>query len=1296
LPELLHGITQPSSLVSAPNISGFANLTLPVVLTTPMTGLSLDPQAAIALSWPDLTNPSTLNVDLQHLDNLADFQNFGFQQFLDVLQGVLQYLRKIESFSFLGQKLPLINKSVDDLLTLADEFAAKLDAFKANPGQSLQAIEELIEDAFAPEPPGTPQTNDPRITLSLDGQTVRLDLAFGTTLTESVPFNIDLASLGLGSLAGLVSVGASGQLALNLGAEFDLHLGVDLSDPLSPTPYVYDNTGLILEAKASANNLAFQASVGPLGIFIKNGSASLQAKTDRDGNPGTVDPAAFTVSLAPDPVDHRYLFSELGLDKTTVDLNAAANVTLPVFFPESTPLSPDLAISIPDLKAFFAGTTGSFSITTPDFSGLLSGLSFPNSFESFLNGLDTLLGYLQNALDGQVFGVSMPLIGHSLHGGSQVIGSFRDQVLNRLRSLADQSSTAVKQALFEVLGPSGVNLLLDSDNDHDVDVDDVKIVTDADHIQFNVRLGQALKALDIPLGFDLGLPGVGLSVDGQILAKVGWEFALGLGMSFTDGFYLDTSAANELKVDLDVTTPGLDATGRIAFLQLEVKDDPSAPSHFGGEFTVNLKDPSGDNNRLTFNEMSAGPDLSQVVDAQLTGGADLNFKTIVSFGGDASFPRLLADLNLDWAFNNANTASGDGGFGNAPTLAFNHVQLDLGSFLSNFMKPIISGVQSVLAPIKPVLDVLTAPLPVLSDIGPLRDLLDQNGDGQVTLIEMAALLSDDVAKAKNFIEAAANISDIATLLDSFSTSGAAALLDLGSFNLGSMDVRKVKDLTAAVPNITAAAGALPSDNTAEGKLIKKFKDSPGGGFSFPFLESPSKVFGLFFGKPVDLVLYDMPTLEIGFTYMSPTIPILGPLGLTLSGTVSAKIHFSFGYDTTGLKEFVDSHKVKDLLDGLFVSDRAKPDGTGDDVPEVVLQAGIEAFGALDVVIASAGVGGGIFATIDMNLHDPNNDGRLRLNEILSDVARGPLCLFDMSGKIDGVLSAFVKVGFSIFSSTKHFELARVTLLDFTFGCDSNDTTPPVLATQSGSVLTLNMGPLASQRAHGDKTDGDEDFRIKAGTTPGSVIVEAFGYDQEFSGVTSIVADGGAGNDTITIEPGVTVSATLNGGDGDDHLFGGELGSVLHGGAGNDQLSGRSGNDQLFGDEGDDDLFGGAGNDTLDGGAGNDVLQGQTGNDTLIGGEGDDVLTGGLGDDLLQGGNGDDQLTGDDGNDNPTAGGNDRLEGGAGRDVLEGEAGNDVLFGGADDDLLRGGAGNDQLYGEDGADELHGDTGDDIL
>src|SRR5207244_2883531 len=142
---------------------------------------------------------------------------FGFQQFLDALQGVLQYLRNVQGVGFLGQKLPVINRSIDDLLALADGFAGQLETFKNNPGQSLQGVKQLIKDAFGAEPAG--------IELSLDGHTVRIDLSFGTTLKKLLPFDIDLASLGLSNLSGLIGVDASGKLLLELGAQFDLHFG---------------------------------------------------------------------------------------------------------------------------------------------------------------------------------------------------------------------------------------------------------------------------------------------------------------------------------------------------------------------------------------------------------------------------------------------------------------------------------------------------------------------------------------------------------------------------------------------------------------------------------------------------------------------------------------------------------------------------------------------------------------------------------------------------------------------------------------------------------------------------------------------------------------------------------------------------------------------------------------------------------------------------------------------------------------------------------------------------------------
>src|SRR5207245_1351315 len=199
------------------------------------------------ITWPDLTNPASLDVQFQHLDALLDFQHFGFQQFVDALQGVLQYLQSIEGLGFLGQKLPLINRSAIDLFALADKLAQKIEAFSHNPGQTLQVVKQLIANAFGADPAA--------VALSLDGPALRIDLSFASTFTESFPFNIDLASLGLGSLANLIGGGASGKVDLVLGARFDLHVGIDLTIPTSPTPFLYDTTALTLEAKAAATAL---------------------------------------------------------------------------------------------------------------------------------------------------------------------------------------------------------------------------------------------------------------------------------------------------------------------------------------------------------------------------------------------------------------------------------------------------------------------------------------------------------------------------------------------------------------------------------------------------------------------------------------------------------------------------------------------------------------------------------------------------------------------------------------------------------------------------------------------------------------------------------------------------------------------------------------------------------------------------------------------------------------------------------------------------------------------------------
>ena len=164
----------------------------------------------------------------------------------------------------------------------------------------------------------------------------------------------------------------------------------------------------------------------------------------------------------------------------------------------------------------------------------------------------------------------------------------------------------------------------------------------------------------------------------------------------------------------------------------------------------------------------------------------------------------------------------------------------------------------------------------------------------------------------------------------------------------------------------------------------------------------------------------------------------------------------------------------------------------------------------------------------------------------------------------------------------------------------------------------------------------------------------------------ILAEGGAGNDTITLDEGVLATSELWGDFRDPparqlsvttSVFGGEGAAVLHGGGGADQRHRpRRGPISFSAKTVTTGFRARAVATLLDGGLGADALEGGDGNDTLRGADDDDELSGGAGNDRLEGGLGIDQLTGD-----------------AGDDILIGGLGADVLTGGDNDDVLIGGA-----------------------
>ncbi|MBI1840204.1 MAG: N-acetylmuramoyl-L-alanine amidase, partial [Verrucomicrobia bacterium] len=1173
---------------------------------------------------------------------------------------------------------------------------------------------------------------------------LRFDLAYGNFLSFALSLDDLVGLLPAGSavrtlLSGvtdLVQVEGSAKLNVKASASLILGFGLDLSNPCLPQAYLDDSSGITLSLTLAGTDLTFQVSIGSLGVFVKDGTLTL----DADGKPETTGDAAFHIGFADNNGDGRHYFrpTDVLLDPASVSLtlNAQVTVFLPLYFPsDAIPMGlttdgaddgtePDnwMVVRITCLQdvlnALETGTplsTSCLTIQTPDITSLFSSFNpcdlFTNS-TMLVDGLDALLATIQGALDSEVFNHDLPVVGRSLSKAGNAIGDFRAGLLAEIRNfLATTGSPIdlVKQAIWNILGAPGLNILVDpksANPDAPVKLTawqdlDVTCRTDSHNLPelfFNLRLFQGRALVDNrndPINFDVGVPALGLHVDGAVVVEVGFSLWLNFALSTSDGFYYDTSRASELEVFFKASIPGLTASGNIGFLELAVGDDAADPSLFCGAFIVDLKDPVGSGDRLTAADLgSGGFTLSKFASVGIGADAHLHLQLSVSFGGDAAIPRLVMDFVLDWNWGTI-TTNPDGtcainstqGYELAlPTFHFSGIQLDVGSLISKFVKPILLDIQAYTKPLDPIVDLLSLKLPVISDLlGEPTTLVD--------LAERFGILKPGTAE---FLEGLLTIADL--VKDTSVSDSSEILVPLDQ------DILQVALVNGAIVNTTVdtttndSLAATTTDPGAK-NFLQKLADL---GFTFPFLKM-SELFKLITGQTATFVEYRMPVLDFtaAIDLAFPIFPIFPPLKVTFGGELSARIDLTFGFDSYGLQKFFGSktRDPADIFQGFFIKDR---DDNGNEITEVLVSGGITAGLKLDLGVAEAGVKGGLFTDIGFDLNDPDNDGKVRLSELAQLAKDDVTCIFSVHGEIYVELSAFVEVHLLIANIDKEVDFGHFTLATFDIKCPqpvlanyvSSTSSPGSELADAGAegVLRLNMGGYASRRLQGNIVDGAESFVVQhisgegTATDPETVEVSFDGITQTFSGVRSIYAEGGANDDLIDLR-GVRSTATISGGSGNDTIYASRGGGVYNGDDGQDVIVGHADEDDGYagakdtinGGAGDDTLTGNGGDDLIDGGTGNDILYGNAGKDTLTGGDGNDTLHGGDDKDTLNGNAGSDVLYGEDGN--------DTLSGGDGDDVLYGGDGADALIGNAGDDILNGDADNDALLGDDGSIDL---------
>ena len=682
-------------LVEAVSIASSANLHLPVSAQFNGTNLASN-DAAIDVAWPDCTDPSTLAVTYEgNINNLESLSSLSPSDIVNALNDASSYLSSLNSDSFLNAKLPILNQSLNQLLDNGDKFLAMLQQFQSDPGSTLDEITQMLQSALA-SAMGTSVTagaGGNTISLSFDSSNpaapaLELQIDLDNVFDQQMPLNLNLASLGLGTLA---SVGGNAMMDVTADANVSLNVGIDLSNPAAPRAFLYNTTNASITAKVLGQNLHFTAAVGPLDISIGNGGDDdgwvvLNGDGQLDSQPNASDAASLTVGLANADANGRLYFDQFtASDLTFSPVSGQVHLVLPVYkSDETTYLDPNQ----PDIDWNFDLTqiANPPPPTAPDFSAIVQNVTdLASSLNVMADGWNSFFGILDNALNSQIFSAKIPLIGSGLQKALTTFQEIQQSTTDalELNSGGAESLAYVQHQLWEALGPGGLDWLRAADGSNNAVQSDIHVIVDGQEINpvtnpptdnpneivFDFHLHESGQVFQVPL--DFALPALGLDLAGGVQVSTGMDFDVDFGVNKTSGVFLDT--VNPIAHLPDALTfsitasllPSTQLTGTLGALTVAAVDKGTSLT---GSFAVKLKDPSG-NGKLTLSEL-AGSSFSQVVSATFSGSANVKLGLTASFGSDADFPSITTDVGIVWDFANSSTMAPAASFGNAPVGEF--------------------------------------------------------------------------------------------------------------------------------------------------------------------------------------------------------------------------------------------------------------------------------------------------------------------------------------------------------------------------------------------------------------------------------------------------------------------------------------------------------------------------------------------------------------------------------------------------------------------------------------------------
>lgn len=813
------------------------------------------------------------------------------------------------------------------------------------------------------------------------------------------------------------------------------------------------------------------------------------------------------------------------------------------------------SIDLSDLGASFDGDLVSlylgdgidmanFEFGLPDLSDFLSNLNvlaLLNDPRLVLGGIDLLMAQMQTQFDNFLGDISLPVVGDAIGAGVSFFSDFRYNVIQAAldyasQPLADGSLPTtvdllegfVNTALNDLLGTNGV-VYLQAHLNTDGGTEDSYIYG---VLNFNAIIFNEMMDID----FDFGIPGFNMEVEQGSQIEMQLDYAVNIGFGFDkNGFFLlnDTDDAevginftvdagtfegsmsvfNVLGVNAKAVT--LDANGNITGSDGTAKVTASLEADLFGDSGLEIVDPTtlaaGD---AAINETEAYRDFTGVAPVDASGGAlawekvvyiaQLDTANLIAFKFSAEIDvvigleanildpstgdpveilgaQVIPSVNAELVFNGLyDTVDGL----QLEKLLFNNVRLDASVLYDALIAPMLDPIMEFINPLADVFAFLNSE--------PISFLVDILGNvfPIIKLADSVLTVAGDIA---NFVSSL-HANDGMVLFGSFDFSSSLGDMSSGETTISQVDNRDM-----------ARSGTTTADTG--GSKFGVFGDTKSGfSLELPLLSDPFSAMGILTGNfdQVDLVrakftLFNLNTgvIDIGaFVLDSVGAPgwVQDIISSVFSATIEARLiaQFEVGYDLSGIVNFANSLDPERLLDGIFIN--AEP-GSLVDVyigASVSLNAGI------------AGLTASGHAGAQLSFNDPNNDGKLRIPELIAlveaaaDAVAGgdPLAAlgYVFKGQLDYGFYLDVWAGINLPWPLPDLKWST-TVFDFGDTINFGGTAIPARMSADiadGETAILNVGARAGATMSLIEGDGNDVITVTGPNSPYSVTLTSGG------------------------------------------------------------------------------------------------------------------------------------------------------------------------------------------------------------